>query len=734
MSLSGFCSLGHDGFLNVYCWEHSIQEYALLSRMSTLPIKTPLRVRLVGHGENLSVYVEGFQASKFHVWDIRRGYEVMRVEAGGWKRPHNCALIFTPSPLSDSDIGTTASSRMARTVFVCSVPESHNTLVYLIDNFHFRPNHPQALPATHLYTYSNGKVTYCADIVTVPLSNAQVKSRYCGESGASAENLLSLVFTGGEEGNVKCFAVTGENHLSFQHQVDFPAHVPVRALRVCVRSGDSSGVVVAAGGRLKFSVWHFDASCFRVVSAEAGSGLSSGPATTRSEVFSTHPLNCVLKETFSGTVWPQATQDHRILALACIALSASPSYPPISVYPVSRNESRISVGEEKKESNPFIMALCDSRGFINVVLLDGEDYFQEYFRQCDSQESEVFASSAKLPSGTSRTGVSAGAEDVGINVAPEMLCNSTDSSSTRNSKNGKLQILQEFVASECPIISCEMLRLTYHSALSESDTLGKSMSTTTSVNAAVACVGDTSGAVGLWMLAGSILMDGFILQKSSRLLSYGAHSMGANCIAVKFRNGSFPVHTVGSDSSKSSISWEILICSGGDDQSITVCLCNVTLLTGETSGGLHASAKQKLHLNEVLKKITISTTPQLQACVLSAGHWDSAAGSAVTGIKFTSCTSQVGESETEGEGGGDVLGEILVLSYDQRLYRWKVASKYNEESNLEVMSLIWLEGAMVNIGDLQTLSVTTPLSTDKNCKPIPTYAVVSGEGLQIFAL
>jgi hypothetical protein len=76
-----FCSVGHDGMFCVFNFNGG-----LISRMNCLPIKTPNEITLIGKGCNASIYIGGYLGDLYLVWDIRRGYQVIRIEAGGWRR------------------------------------------------------------------------------------------------------------------------------------------------------------------------------------------------------------------------------------------------------------------------------------------------------------------------------------------------------------------------------------------------------------------------------------------------------------------------------------------------------------------------------------------------------------------------------------------------------------------------------------------------------------------------
>ena len=77
----GFSSVGHDGNFNVY--DSAGQ---LTNKLKCLPIKSPDQIHLIGSGNDLSIYIGGYLGGQYLVYDIRKGYQVMKIEGGGWKR------------------------------------------------------------------------------------------------------------------------------------------------------------------------------------------------------------------------------------------------------------------------------------------------------------------------------------------------------------------------------------------------------------------------------------------------------------------------------------------------------------------------------------------------------------------------------------------------------------------------------------------------------------------------
>ena len=77
----GFYSVGHDGNFNVY--DSGGQ---LSNKLKCLPIKSPDQIHLLASGNELSIYIGGYLGGQYLVYDIRKGYQVMKIEGGGWKR------------------------------------------------------------------------------------------------------------------------------------------------------------------------------------------------------------------------------------------------------------------------------------------------------------------------------------------------------------------------------------------------------------------------------------------------------------------------------------------------------------------------------------------------------------------------------------------------------------------------------------------------------------------------
>jgi WD40 repeat protein len=233
-SVPGFCSLGHDGHLNIYSLEahDSSLRIRIISRASCLPITAPDQLFVTNrcHGSDASVYVGGFQASEYLVWDVRKKYQLLRTEAGSWKRPHHTIVRSSSGEMS----------LFPSVSFAFLSPAEKNTKLTSLRSDHSTSPLRSCLPL-HLGVPGNGKVSYAAALISRGISRP------------------SLIAVGGEDGSVKLFAQSPPN-FQFLQEVQMPMNAAVRALShspspACDRI---RGIVVAGGGKLSYAVWSYD--------------------------------------------------------------------------------------------------------------------------------------------------------------------------------------------------------------------------------------------------------------------------------------------------------------------------------------------------------------------------------------------------------------------------------------------------------------------------------------------
>ena len=618
-------SLGHDAHFNTYRWHHESGQYILTTRSSTLPITTPDFFQFYGSASTLSTYIGGYQSSTYYLLDLHCGYELLRVDAGGWKRPHFCQLIDA----------TTSSSCIASEIsipfvtFALFTPEkivNGISKVSTLDIIQNRDNFPQKdynyhqIKAGHLGTYAHGKITYCGTIVKLP-------------------NYEKLLLIGGEEGNLRSYLVSPFlDNLSFQQILEFPFNRPVRCVAGCDDISSGRGIVVAAGSKLHYAIYAYDTEGFRQYIESID---TSGYA-----------LNSFFATVCTGSTWSEATQDHRILTLSiCCTTNAT-----------------------------FHIILCDSRGIVSLIIFD------------------------------------------------------------LDSSDDKVKTLENFKGSEHPLISSDMHILKYqdgHSVLkrkceeNENRNVREHSKPDQLLPIVFCALGDTAGLVSVWLLKGSRSMpeaalDIPFLRNSMCLFSYQAHSMGANTTHIVDMEENMYEHPVKS----------ILVFSGGDDQSICACIFHVKSESNAALG------------------IDLPFSIEMLQCY----RFDGCMGSAIKGVHF-------------------VHGFLIAVGYDQRLSLWKVEidSTLWKQDNTRVIkdayttcevirvarenqwgkktvpsqvhttllssltastaersiNLSWLEGSIVQIGDVNALHVDVDDHSDGSSE---VNAVTIGEGCQLFKL
>ena len=342
----GFCSLGYDGYLSVFSFNPQDPPHCfyLTSRLPCTPIASPDQMFCTydrGAEDNWSLIVAGYQASDFIIYDIRKKYQLLKISAGGWKRAHRAALNFCDSSNHGfPDVAFIYSAMIeSRAVYNC-MRYKVKTLVTehgpVIDS--------SRLPM-QLGSPSLGKVAYCATFLS---------------GTAVSDSVITQPFlaVGAEDGTVKVFSYYNESDVSelsssppkstyyrFEQEVQMPSNVAARAIFHC-RPRDcpsSDGILIAAGGRLMFSIWRY----------------------RKPDINSSSPLGCVLEQVYAsnsescrrvnkgkkgkseksnsaGGDIHSDVQDHRILATAALPLAGGSGY---------------------------VIMFCDSRGMVKVIRL-----------------------------------------------------------------------------------------------------------------------------------------------------------------------------------------------------------------------------------------------------------------------------------------------------------------------------------------------------------------------------
>lgn len=331
----GFVTGGHDGMVHVFQEVFSVDgnlSWLHTSKLNCLPISTPDQIIIDNDaGQGLGLYVCGYHGSAFMIWDLRRGYQIMRVEGGGWKRPHCSMLSSFRSPSAVPLI-----KGLPSVMFVCPAPLLKGNTVLQI--FSAKPklhavadaqvSHVALLPL-HVGSAGLGRVAYCATFITAE------------HSASSSQLRSSHIVVGGEDSCVKVLSVPD---LVLQQEVSLSLNSSMKAL-ASARSGVSAirGIVVGGGGKLLYYIWLFDDSRSACASAHVTDSQDS--------------LGTVLYTGVEGSIWAKATQDHRILSVQCAYLESATSLS-VKHHPVGISVER------------YMVLLCDSRGSATLGLFE----------------------------------------------------------------------------------------------------------------------------------------------------------------------------------------------------------------------------------------------------------------------------------------------------------------------------------------------------------------------------
>lgn len=169
------------------------------------------------------------------------------------------------------------------------------------------------------------------------------------------------------------------------------------------------------------------------------------------------PLNCLLSLVASGSTWPRATQDHRILSSDCILISKQSASPSRCAY---------------------LVALGDSRGIVTV----GKYY------DGINQRSGADGGSQEAQNGDTLSSVSES------KVASQVQ---------------QLAIVDEVQVSECPILSSTLVLLNGTSDAPHGK--GSMMADGCVFQYILGIFGDTSGQIWVWLIKESVMVDGWVV-------------------------------------------------------------------------------------------------------------------------------------------------------------------------------------------------------------------------------
>lgn len=396
----GFYSAGHDNFLAFFRLhleretregsKGEGEEEQLMMRcrwsfeniVTTTPVQTPDQIIVTtnpqaegaGNEEdesNRSIFLTGYYGSSFIVYDIRRGMQILKIEGGGWKRPHHSQLVFSSFENNQEQQPLAISDDLPTILFACPAPVGKKETELQLFGYQAAQTQRQrqsvAIDPTRirrsnrwplqLGTPSFSNVSNCSVIVKIP-------------------SVTSFTVVGGEDCMMRVFS-----HYQYDQQED-SSHsnttTPSQAklLMETTLSKNSSlkslstvpchhdlrkGIVVGAGGKLLFYVWTYDYSN-RVVP-------SSSACQRRKHLMDLSPL----RKVYAGTILQNASQDHRILSVKTVFIGQEEHQVPRRQRQATTQVAAAGIESEEVEESQiilfdhFVIVLADSRGFITVV-------------------------------------------------------------------------------------------------------------------------------------------------------------------------------------------------------------------------------------------------------------------------------------------------------------------------------------------------------------------------------
>ena len=282
-----------------------------------------------------SIVAAGFQASCFIVWDVTEQYQLLQVDCGGWRRPHDMWMRAGPR------------SRLPRHCFAFTHQRRGEVTLSVHSSSCLWEHCPEQRPP------------FCEYNVAFPFHGHTVTSVSWAIAPRRGEApSTALVLTASEDCHVKLLEVACDRLAVGADAAEVPYRLvqtmdphpsSVRALTVSRHVGATSALVASAGGKLLLRTW-----ALRDESARApGSEPTSHPS-----------LSTPVHQLHTRRLSPAAVQDHRILALTSFplrrpgmhAIIAGDSTGKISLFAIHEadlSEGR-TVGEMNFDSKPVL--------------------------------------------------------------------------------------------------------------------------------------------------------------------------------------------------------------------------------------------------------------------------------------------------------------------------------------------------------------------------------------------
>lgn len=294
----GFFSTGQDSTLSFYkdiklsSLYFDYCDYYTWRRdnwISSLPISTPTQLwifpsvnpKISPYCPN--IYVGGYQGSDYMIWDLLMNRQVLCVEGGAWKRPHNSSLNVVNSN------GNSA----PQLNFACLAPSGKTDTVLL-------------------YTGSKSLIQDNIYSVGSPIPNKVINSCLIVDTPS-----LKLSVAGGEDPIISIYS---HDDFSLVQWSTLPKNSTIKTLSYSPLLSDSNrGLIVGAGGKLMYFLFAYDTN----KSTEDHISLPIFP----------------LRRIGDGNIGVDAGQDHRIMSSSVVYIGEDESTES-SVFLIVLGDSR----------------------------------------------------------------------------------------------------------------------------------------------------------------------------------------------------------------------------------------------------------------------------------------------------------------------------------------------------------------------------------------------------------
>ncbi len=339
---TGKCGLycaGHDNFLSYFQLqntgidadgqEHHIWTFENI--VTTTPVQTPDQIIVTRsnissnntrYEANRSIFLTGYYGNSFSVYDVRRSMQLMKIEGGGWKRPHHSQLIFQTRGKVNID-------ELPTVIFACPAPVGKKETELQLFGYKAPVSQSSVCDGSaaklwplQLGTPSFSNVSNCSVIVNIP-------------------GITRFTVVGGEDCMMRVYSLDACTSLSrsispsmLLMETTLSKNSSIKSLSTAANRGDPrKGIVVGAGGKLLFYIWAYDYSSM---------------SSPRQEFVDLSPL----RKVYTGTILNNASQDHRILSVRALFIN---------------QEYRDDANNQLVLFDHFLIVLADSRGFITIV-------------------------------------------------------------------------------------------------------------------------------------------------------------------------------------------------------------------------------------------------------------------------------------------------------------------------------------------------------------------------------